>query len=163
MGFKTAYCVVKLWRYNSDTKKYKGSGNMIGTLQQQLDYTSEEGKTFYIPKGFETNFASTPKFLWSLFPPIDKYTNASILHDWCYEGNGVANRKEADKLFYEAGLSCGMSKFSMRIMWLFVRAFAWLAYTSPEGKSGKIDTFGLVTIVALVSFALGIASLFIFL
>ena len=40
--------------------------------------------TIVIPVGFVTNFASIPKILWSILPPIGKYTSISILHDYLY-------------------------------------------------------------------------------
>lgn len=38
-----------------------------------------------VPAGFVFDGSSTPKFLWSLAPPMTgKHTHASLLHDWLY-------------------------------------------------------------------------------
>ena len=150
MGFKTDYIDVRLLRY-------KKSGNIMANTLMDLEYEKNENTKYIVPAGFETNFASTPKLIWNLFPPIDKWTNASVLHDWLYQGNGVVNRKEADKVFYQACKDSGVNGFSAWLMWLFVRAFAWFAYTSPEGKEGKIDGAGIIAIIVCVLIVLGIA------
>lgn len=149
-NFKTEYVDVRIFRY-------KKSGNIIAKTLSDLEYVRNDSTTYTIPEGFETNFASTPKLIWNLFPPIDKWTNASILHDWFYEGNGVANRKEADKVFKQACKDSGVNGFSAWLMWLFVRAFAWFAYESPDGKSGKIDGAGIIAIIICILIVLGIA------
>ena len=38
-----------------------------------------------IPKGFITDFASVPRWLWSILPPHGKMANAAILHDYLYD------------------------------------------------------------------------------
>ena len=53
-----------------------------------------------VPRGFETDFASVPKFLWFL-PYWAKYSKAPVLHDWIYEQQEMT-RTEADKIFLEA-------------------------------------------------------------
>jgi Protein of unknown function (DUF1353) len=37
-----------------------------------------------VPRGFITDFCSTPKALWNLFPPWGKYGCAAIVHDRGY-------------------------------------------------------------------------------
>lgn len=148
--FKTDYVDVRIHRY-------KKNGNIMATTLAPLVYERNDETTYIVPEGFETNFASTPKLIWNLFPPIDKWTNASILHDWLYEGHGVANRKEADKVFKQACKDSCVNGFSAWLMWLFVRAFAWFAYTSPNGKSGKIDCAGIIAIIVCICIVLGIA------
>ena len=143
MGFKNNYVDCRIERYQ------KGK-NIWAKLLDDLEYTSEAGVTYKVPKGFETDFASVPKIIWFLFPPFGKYTQAAVLHDWFYSGNGVESREEADDLFYEAGLSSAMQKISMWIMWFFVRLYAWFAYTSPSGTKGKLDKAGIAGIVVAV-------------
>lgn len=35
-----------------------------------------------IPRGFITDGASVPRWLWWLFPPIDRYFTAALVHDY---------------------------------------------------------------------------------
>lgn len=37
---------------------------------------------YTIPKGYVTDFASVPKFLWSILPPLGRHNLAALLHDW---------------------------------------------------------------------------------
>ncbi len=58
--------------------------------------------------GFETDFASIPKFVFWLLPWWAKFNKSSVLHDWLYQvkvikGKSIT-RKEADDVFLEAML-----------------------------------------------------------
>ncbi|WP_044171148.1 DUF1353 domain-containing protein [Flectobacillus major] len=62
-----------------------------------------------VPAGYVTDFASSPPFLWSLFPAIGKYNRAALIHDFLYENRMIAQgnlsdyeaRLLADKIFLE--------------------------------------------------------------
>lgn len=58
-------------------------------------------KSFLVPKGFRTNFASSPRVLWSILSPLD-ICFASLVHDYLYSRNGQKtyglSRKEADEV-----------------------------------------------------------------
>lgn len=73
-----------------------------------------------IPPGFETDFASVPRSLWNILPPIGKHNKAALLHDWLYVNN-IGTRKQADKLFYNVMLQHDVERTAARIMYLGVR------------------------------------------
>ena len=45
-------------------------------LLEDLEYHigSEDGPLITVPSGYETDFASVPKALWSVFPPFGRYS-----------------------------------------------------------------------------------------
>lgn len=51
-----------------------------------------------IPAGFTSDMATTPRLLWSLFPPCGKWTASAIAHD--YDLNQGMPRWYADDHFY---------------------------------------------------------------
>lgn len=53
------------------------------TLNQQLICPTEYGN-IVVPEGFITDFASIPRFLWSIYPPTGRYQEAAVIHDWLY-------------------------------------------------------------------------------
>lgn len=77
-----------------------------------------------VPARFETDFASIPRGLWNLFPPIGgRYDKAAVVHDYLYQDGFVValalevddqgyvdehechldvTRRQADKIFLEA-------------------------------------------------------------
>lgn len=85
-----------------------------------------------VPRGFVTNFASVPRFLWSWLPPWGKYGKATIIHDWLYRHipEKRFTKKEADEIFYEAMLVLKVNKFTAKIMKFGVRF-------SPSWKKPK--------------------------
>lgn len=51
---------------------------------QEFEYYQEVNKEskILVPKGFKTDLASIPRFIWSFLPPNGKYQKAAILHDY---------------------------------------------------------------------------------
>ena len=75
-----------------------------------------------VPSGFITDFASTPRILWPIFPPWDKYGKAAILHDYLYKYR-VFERKLCDDIFYEAMKELKVPKWKRTLMFYAVRIF----------------------------------------
>ena len=90
---------------------------------------SRAGEVFYIPAGFETDFASIPRPIWHILPPAGKWAKAAILHDWLYDQR-IFPRKKCDDLFLEALLDTGVPKWLSHIMYRAVRAFGESVYRS---------------------------------
>lgn len=82
----------------------------------------DEGIT--VPIGFVTDFATVPRLIWSIIPPIGRYTKAAVLHDYLYENPYlVKNKKEADKIFLQAMQVLEVEKWKRTTMYCAVRVF----------------------------------------
>lgn len=83
------------------------------------------------PRGFQTDFASIPRFLWSIFPKVDRWDAAAAVHDAGYagaltdiDGNRIAvTKKESDRLFLEGCRALKVNVIIARIMYVMVRLF----------------------------------------
>lgn len=78
-----------------------------------------------VPKGFITDFASIPQFLWSILPPTGSYTKAAVLHDYLYK-NGYSigfNRKSCDDMFLSAMQDLNVGFFTRKTLYYGVRMF----------------------------------------
>ena len=98
-----------------------------------LVYTSNDGDIYIVPTGMITDLASIPKLL---RPAIDRNglsRPAAVLHDYLYL-IGSLSRKQADKLFLEALLSCGVGGFVAKGMYWSVRAFGGGRYAEYSGR-----------------------------
>ena len=94
-------------------------------LDTELLYTHEPcGTMFIIPPGFVTNYASTPRFLWAIFPPQGKWSKAAVLHDWLYSEK-TTSRFMADCMFRDAMRELGVPLWRRVLMFYAVRAFGW--------------------------------------
>lgn len=80
-----------------------------------------------VEKGFETDLASTPRFLWWIVPPHGTYGKAGVVHDYLYR-NGLRTRKEADDIFYEAMQVLGVPFWKRKLMYFAVRIFGSFSY-----------------------------------
>ena len=74
-----------------------------------------------VPKGFETDLASTPRVTWSVFPKSGIYTEAAVIHDHLYRCQSRWNRHVCDGIFKEALLRCGVGSIRAYLMYRAVR------------------------------------------
>lgn len=78
--------------------------------------------------GFDTDFASIPRCLWSLFQPDGEYTEAALIHDALYwhqataeKGGKPVSRAQADAVFLEAMEALEVGKITRQILYRGVR------------------------------------------
>lgn len=57
-----------------------------------------------VPAGYETDFASVPRYLWWLFHPTGLWAKASALHDYLYDKHAEVSKTISDAIFLEAML-----------------------------------------------------------
>jgi hypothetical protein len=114
-------------------------------LTQDLPYRVLQ-TTFVIvvPAGFVTDFASTPRALWSVIPPTGRYQLAAVVHDFLYWDQGCT-REQADAIFRVAMAESNVKPFERDLMWQAVRNFgqsAWNdnAVAKQAGKPRIIPT-----------------------
>lgn len=85
------------------------------------DYKFElDGMSILIPKGYQTDFATVPRLLWSILPPIGKHNPAALIHDYLYD-NRIGSRRWADKVFLEVMLRYSVKLVPAYTMYLGVR------------------------------------------
>ena len=76
-------------------------GNFSVTMSPMSYSVGSTGKTILVPAGFVTDFASTPRAMWSFLPPFGTYQKAAVMHDYLYWTQGCT-RKQADDILWEA-------------------------------------------------------------
>jgi Protein of unknown function (DUF1353) len=80
-----------------------------------------------VPTGFVTDFASTPRALWSVIPPIGRYQLAAVVHDFLYWDQGCT-REQADAIFRVAMAESNVKPYERDLMWQAVRRFGQSAW-----------------------------------
>lgn len=75
-----------------------------------------------VPAGFETDFASVPRYFQWLLPSVGRYGKAAVLHDYLYY-TGIGTKAKADYIFYEAMGVLKVPKYIRNIMYYAVRKF----------------------------------------
>lgn len=125
----------------------------VGAQKKKLEFdlvVSIDGALLTIPAGFQSDGASVPRFLWSLYPPFGElYEPATWLHDYCYQhaeefdghdGKVRMTRGLADQLLYDGSNGLGFRRTGARNMWLGVRAGGWLPWRRARRKARtKVD------------------------
>lgn len=85
---------------------------------------------FIVPKDFDSDLASVPRFLWSIFPPrYAKFIRPALLHDYLYGEKREYTRRYCDNVFFGALIAEDVHKKIAIIMFLGVRLFGWYAYS----------------------------------
>jgi Protein of unknown function (DUF1353) len=75
-----------------------------------------------IEAGFVTDFASTPRVLWTLLPPTGAYGKPSVIHDFLYRTVTIdCTRAQADATFLEAMAALNIAWSLRYTMYLGVR------------------------------------------
>lgn len=80
-----------------------------------------------VPQGFETDFASVPRFFWRVVPPWGRYSPAAVVHDYLYS-TGKVSREEADRAFLTLMQRLGVPAWKRSIMYWAVRWFGGPAW-----------------------------------
>ena len=88
-------------------------------------YSKTVDAVIKVEKGFISDLASVPKYLWAIFPPFGEYTEAAVIHDGLYRYK-IYDRKTSDEIFYELMLDYKVNKVRAWIMFKAVRWFGWI-------------------------------------
>ncbi len=108
-------------------------------------------RSYTVPVGQRTDFASVPRvFVW-LLPRYGRYTLSAILHDHLWRDlvpTGELTYRDADRLFRQALGSQAVPVLRRWLMWTAVR---WGALVKPGGRSGWLGDAPLVVLVSLLA------------
>lgn len=119
-------------------------------LRESLDYDGAE-RSFHVPVGQGTDFASVPRvFVWFL-PRYGRYTKAAILHDYLWRElacRGELSYVDADGLFHRAMRDLGVPFLKRWILWGAVR---WGALVKLGGRKGWLREFPKLAAITLVA------------
>jgi len=92
-----------------------------------------------IPKGYETDFLSIPRFLWPLISPTGPGFWAALPHDILYsseyslpEQSKADARAMADRILFDAAMDSGASRLRAGTLYTGVRAGGWTAWRSHK-------------------------------
>jgi hypothetical protein len=85
------------------------------------------GELIDVSVGFQTDFASVPRLLWSFLPKWGRYGNAAVIHDFCYWDQSYT-RQRADEIFREAMEVLQVPRAQISILYWGVRLFGWAAW-----------------------------------
>ena len=114
-------------------------------LLRDLSYyvgATPETYTIYVPKGYRTDLASVPRFLWSLYPPHGRWAKAAVIHDRLYTHqyeHPLITRKMADYIFLEGMRILNVPEQDAKTIYLAVRAFGWIYWDAdPEDDRSKL-------------------------
>lgn len=92
-----------------------------------------------VPRGFVTDLASLPSYLWGILQKTGRYGNAAIYHDWLYWEQSVP-RSTADRVFERAMNDMGVDAATRRLIWAGVRVFGgqyWDENTELKARGEK--------------------------
>jgi hypothetical protein len=106
-------------------------------LNEDLNYRIGETKfTILVPRGFVTDFASTPRAIWAVLPPAATYQLAAIVHDFLYWDQDCT-REQADALLRVAMAESKVDAIKRDIIWQAVRNFGQGPWTNNAREKAE--------------------------
>lgn len=104
-------------------------------LLAPFSYLDPDHGLIEVPAGFETDFASVPR--WPLmFALLGQYGHAAaVLHDRLYS-TGQLSRADADRVFLNALRSSGIARWRAWLMWAGVRIGGANRYNQTPPSAG---------------------------
>lgn len=112
------------------------------TLNRKLVYHSDvTGKTYTIPRGFNTDFASTPRLPVVYLLTGNTAHQAAVIHDYLYR-TGFEDRATSDAIFREAMGVSGVPAWRKWLMWAGVRVGGAQAHIGTTDKASKVAAPG---------------------
>lgn len=108
-------------KYEKVENKESFVGRPVYKLSEQFGFETTKGKGYriYCEKGFETDFASIPEWIFFLNPRNGKWKKASVIHDKACKL--PISAKNADIIFYYALLDDEASIFTAYLLYTAVR------------------------------------------
>lgn len=120
------------------TQELEPLGRFVGPetyrLEEEMQYWwggEQTGVLIIVPTGFETDFASIPRFFQRLLPKLDKHRRAAILHDYLY-AKQICERHVCDLIFLEAMEVLKVPTWKRHAMYRAVRMFGWAAWNAHK-------------------------------
>ena len=97
-----------------------------------------QGKRLKVPYGFESDWASVPRFFWRfIFPSSDTTARrAAFAHDFVYRTHPEGwTKKDADEMFMYLLIEDGVSEWRAWLAWLGVHWFGGYAWKTHGGMA----------------------------
>lgn len=126
-----------------------GSTGLTGPLQVEIlpngisarlvrpfKVKTKSGGVIEVPEGFETDFASVPRFFWRIVPPWGKYSPAAVVHDYLYS-TGEAPRDIIDQIFLDLMGELGVKGWKREAMYWAVRTFGGWAWKKHQERRAR--------------------------
>lgn len=89
-----------------------------------------EDDEYVIPKNFETDLATIPRFAWSFVSPFySHFFRPAIVHDFFYRKSCDFDRRQADIIFYSMLRNEGLSDLKASCIYYLIRIFGGKYYT----------------------------------
>jgi len=125
------------WKRNH---KVNADGAHMYVTTAIIDFVLPDGRICRIPKGFEWDGASIPKWAqWAIGEPMGRYALGALLHDWLYAsrilGNTKKGRLRSDELFLMALRGLKIAWWRRKAMYRAVRLGGSKAYHQTDERS----------------------------
>lgn len=102
-------------------------GRCCVELLKPLEYhvgSADSSDVIIVPAGYVTDFASIPRGLWNIFPPLGPWARAAIVHDYiCDHLRDRYTSREAARIFKEAMKVLGVPAWKVESMYQAVKHF----------------------------------------
>lgn len=106
---------------------YSYKSTRFWALTEDIHIKLSNGQYIVIPKNFETDLSTVPKWVWSIVRPFGDFLLAAIVHDYLYHVK-ILTRKQTDRemLFWSELINT--NRLDNYLRYYVVRALGWLVW-----------------------------------
>lgn len=109
-------------------------------------YGAWKGFPVCVPRGYQTDFLSIPRFLWAIISPTGSGCWGALPHDILYsseyrlpEQSRDDGRAMADRILFDAAIDSGASRLRAGILYSGVRAGGWCSWSGHNSVDVSDD------------------------
>ena len=106
------------------------------TLKRAFTYRRKDGELITVPLETTSDGASTPRFLWRVFPPFGKYWKGAFLHDYLYR-DSKRPKEFCDETFLEAMEFLNVEDVEAHTMYEGVHLLGWHSFQEDREEQNK--------------------------
>lgn len=122
-------------RFNGLARYEDSEDGCTAKLLRRLKFKTLDGWLIEVPAGFETDFASIPRLLWTVIPPRGRFNRPAIVHDFLYQyapsdprTKQSCTRERADQILREACENCDDRVTQRSAIYAGVRLGGWVPW-----------------------------------
>ena len=95
---------------------------LVEDFKEEVEVPEKGLVEIIVPKGFRTDLASVPRPFWSIIPPMGRYSQAAVIHDYlCTNRQFPSN--VTHKIFYDLMLKYDTYPRKAKLMYTAVKWF----------------------------------------
>jgi hypothetical protein len=128
---ENAVSILKNGYFINTSYQFFSKGRKFWKIVDPIKIELSDDTVIEIPRGFETDLSSVPKWLWSVVRPYGDFLLAAVIHDYLYHIQIYSRGKTDREMLFWSTITNDktfINKIDNYVRYVFVRAFGWIVW-----------------------------------